>query len=419
MKPLYWQDGKIPKLQKGAAVYLFWKIRYFDRNEKKFKDRNLGLDTAQLEPATKAAIELLVETRTRHSDRTILKFRSLFQEVDSNTLHAEVERTGSINGVPLENYHEDENGEEISLDEIGVILTGNPNARFIRSGYEQHDIEYMNSESIPVPVDTVSLSIEDIGILGYFCRDLKELSDSAFMKDGPGSIHAGGSLPEGQMEIKTAVSDDEIRSFVTIFRRLYMQKEPANFLKAVDVFCKAINGHPLAAWVKGLAESYEQSLSKPPYCPMSKAVRECQFSKKRLIDVFLYTQYAHQPDERRQRQYRECLTELEENEPLLFWLFLSEIWGASLKIGNGGKVMNWWFRQYCETHQVTADVLDSIRLRNPGLGELEKVEAKRQRVFQEKSQQLAGKLWEQHGCPSGGPILFLHEAEKQLRELLG
>lgn len=89
-----------------------------------------------------------------------------------------------------------------------------------------------------------------------------------------------------------------------------------------------------------------------------------------------------------------------------------------LQVADGGRVIFGWFQQFCETHQFTADQLGSIRLRNPGLGQLEKEEVKRQRVFEEKFQQLADQLWKQNDCPSGGPILILNEAEKRHRDLL-
>ncbi len=37
-------------------MLIFWRIRYLDRTDKQFKDRDLFLDTMLLPPATKAAV---------------------------------------------------------------------------------------------------------------------------------------------------------------------------------------------------------------------------------------------------------------------------------------------------------------------------------------------------------------------------
>jgi hypothetical protein len=126
--------------------------------------------------------------------------------------------------------------------------------------------------------------------LGYFARDLRELLASAFIKDGPGTLN--GPWSDGRYRLKTAVSDEETRSFVTIYRRLYMDNEPANFVKAVKAFSEALQGYALAKWVQGIATKYETALeAEPDFVPVIEKVK-LSFSRKRLIEVFLYTQYA-------------------------------------------------------------------------------------------------------------------------------
>lgn len=235
-------------------MLIFWRIRYLDRNDKQFKDRDLFLDTTLLPPATKAAVELAVEANVHRSGRDFLRFRSLFNEQSVADIGQEkIEVAGKCKMFALTDYFEDESGKEITDQEMGPILTGSPTARLIPSGAKQHDIDYMLAEPKPLPVAEVSLSSEDVRVLGYFSRDFQELSTSAFMRDGPGSVTSGGtlpSLPYGDYHLQTSVTDDEIRSFVMIFRRLYMKDEPANFQKAVAVFAKAIGNHPLARWAE-------------------------------------------------------------------------------------------------------------------------------------------------------------------------
>jgi len=227
------------------------------------------------------------------------------------------------------------------------ILTGNPTAVIVPSRAKQHDLDYMFAEAKPMPIAEVSLSAEESRLLGYFVRDLRELLGSAFMTDGAGTISSGGSLPDlpnGDYHLETVVTDEEIRSFVTIFRRLYMSTETANFLKAVELFTKSLGDHSLGKWVKGGAVEYESRLeSKPEFRPFSQDLT-IGFNVKLLIDVYLYTQYAHQPDGKRQRQFTECQQQVGGKTNFLTWLFLREIWRCGLEIGNAGRVIAGWFK---------------------------------------------------------------------------
>jgi hypothetical protein len=137
-----------------------------------------------------------------------------------------------------------------------------------------------------------------------------------------------------------------------------------------------------------------------------------------LIDLFLYTQYAHQPDEKRQRQFVECLNELNGNRVYLTWLFLTGIWKCGLEIGNAGKVISEWFNQYCSHHGVVPDVLNSLRDDHVGLGVAEKEQERRDRLFREKVEELATELWKQNNRPDGGPAQFLVVAKKLLSDRL-
>jgi hypothetical protein len=238
--------------------------------------------------------------------------------------------------------------------------------------------------------------------------------NSAFMKDSPASLHGSGSL--SNPTVKTAATDDEIRSFVTIFRRLYMtgHHDPASFTKIVPVFVKAMNGHPWGEWVEGTAQEYQQLLASVPDCRPFVATGACTFTTRLLIDVFLYTQYAHQPNADRQRQFEECLAELNGKRDLLTWMFLTQMWKLALAIGNVGRVIARWFTHYCEHHGISPDVLNSLRDQHSGLDAVEKDEERRARLFQEKTVQLADELWQLDGCPNGGSALYLARAREQL-----
>lgn len=394
-------------------MMLLWKIRYMDRADKQFKDRYLYLNTKSLDPTTRAAVELVAENKSSKREREILKYKHLFTEgtLEGPGEHDNWDRFSSVG--PTE-YFEDETRKEISGNEIAQILTGSPTAQFVQRG-PKHNIDLALSEPKPVPLAEVTLSPNEIRVLGIFMRDLRELQDSAFMKEQPATLHISGpSVPSGYPLVKTAATDDEIRSFVTIFRRLYMEKEPANFQKAAVVFVKALGSDRYAKFVEGTFKEYERHLDSPPDTPLFIRSGTCTFKVKRLIDVFLYTQYHHQPDEKRQRQFGECLAEVQGKHALLTWLFLTEIWKLSLEIGNAGRIISWWFQNYCDHHAVSPDVPNSLREHHAGLGATEKEEDRQARLFQEKVEQLATALWEEAGQPAGGQSQFLVVARDQL-----
>ncbi|MDB5308413.1 MAG: hypothetical protein JWO38_2615 [Gemmataceae bacterium] len=401
-------------------MMLLWKIHYLDRSDRQFKDRCLSLTTKTLDPLTRAKIELIAKSDSSRTNREILKYRHLFKEDDlESDLNAPIDCDEfRFVGLDPEVYYEDETGKEITGDEVAQILSGSPTARLIPCGARQHDIDLMFAERKPLPVAEVALTPDDVRLLGYFVRDLRELSDSAFMKDRPGSINFSGDSPllspNSKPTLKTPATDEEIRSFVTIFRRLYMPNEPANFQKAGEVFVRAMGNHHQGKWADAVAAEYKNHLaSVPDHRPFIQP-GTCTFTTKRLIDVFLYTSYAHQPDEQRQRQYNDCLREVHGKADVLTWMFLTKIWTCTLEIGNVGRIIAGWFKAYCDHHGVTPDVLNSLHRDLRGLGAEEKEEDRRKRLFQEQVEKLAVDLWEQAGQPQGGHMQFLARAREQL-----
>ncbi len=395
-------------------MLLLWRIRYLDSRDRRFKDRDLCLATDPLDPVTKAAVELCRELHRSDAPREILKYRRLFREEKSSEtdLNALSERHAAIDGFCVPDYFEDGNGQELTWKRMAEILTGDPNAIMLPAGFRQHDIDYyVSSDRRPIPIGQISLSGDDLRILGYFTRELREMQAAAFYKDGPGRLYAAG---HGSPKLQTAATDDEIRSFVTIFRRLYMKKEPASFLKAVDVFARVTQDHPLGRWVAGAGAEYDRDLLEPPDLFPCTGQTKLPFSRKRLIDVFLYTQYAHQPDPPRARQYRECLRAVGGQQALLRLMFLTEIWRRGLEMANAGRFIADLCGRYCQAHGVSCDVVPSAGAENPAIGALEKKGHREERLFEEFAANLAAQRWEERGRPGGGPAQFQNEARAQL-----
>jgi hypothetical protein len=218
--------------------------------------------------------------------------------------------------------------------------------------------------------------------------------------------------------LKTAATDEEIRSWLTIFRRLYMAREPANFLKAVDAFVTAIGDHPYAKWVAGIAAEYQALLDTDAGNESSLPSNTFGFSVKRLIDVYLYTEYAHQPNEARQKQFAECLSRVHGKRDVLTFMFLTATWRCCLEFLNAGRQIAYWFEAYCKNHGLKPEGMTSLHCHHPGVGSLEKDEDRRARLFDAKVQELAKELWQQAGSPESGIAHFVSSARQQLGEML-
>jgi hypothetical protein len=404
-------------------MLLTWRIRYIDRNDHQFKNRDLYLVTEELDAVSKAAVEASEELRESRGYREMLRHRRLFKSQCDNrsaydSAQAKSYRTSTFS---IPDYFEDENGNEVPQHRLFAVLTGNENALTLPPGAKLHDIDYILAPKQPVCIDQIVLSAPQLQALSYFARDLKELASSAFFSEGPGrlcyGVSAAGQQPVG-FSLTTAVSDEEIRSFVTVFRRLYMEKEPANFAKAATILSDSHAGYPLGAWVAaGLAE-YLKSLGQPPDHVPSFQNSKVTFSRKRLIDVFLYTQYAHQPDIRRINQFQDYLRQVSGHRDLLTHLFLSEIWTCGLAIWNVGQYIPQFLDAYYRCHQLARDVVESPAVAHPGLGSLEKKLEREQRILREKAEELAQTIWENSGRPPGGHHQFVEAATTALRSAI-
>lgn len=287
-------------------MIICWKVKVVDPTLQTIGDRVLYVDTQQLPPSSQVAIEHEYELKRGGNHRQMLRFREYFKE-ESPSPSAWESGGGGTFSIP--DYIEDLQGRELALNTIGEVLTGQQGVVVFPPGTSRHVIRYETSENKPIPLDKLTLSTDELQGISYFVRDLRELESAAFFLAGPGTYSSSGVL-------QTAVTDEEIRSFVTIFRRLYMEKDKGNFLRTSKLVCRLLGEHRLAVYINGWVDDYTSALSEPPKIIPFFLSKEVSFDRKRLLDIFIYTQYAHQPDKRRGGQYRDCLLDVGGNESL-------------------------------------------------------------------------------------------------------
>ena len=166
-------------------MLLFWKVRYLDSADKGFKDRELWLDTDSLDPVTRAAVEATYALKDAGRKRDMLRYRHLFHGKRLTDEEVQV-ASGKSNGwhiVFIVDYFEDEAGQELTHKGMAVTLTGDPQAVLFPPGTKQHEIEYCLAEDRTIDLDQVKLTQDQLNVLGYFARDLRELLASAFSKE--------------------------------------------------------------------------------------------------------------------------------------------------------------------------------------------------------------------------------------------
>lgn len=398
-------------------MLLSWKIRCLNRKSRQFYDRLLRLDTESLDATKRVVIELAIEADGKYRDSIIVRSRHLFTEAESLLATIDNASIKSFLSVSISGYFEDELGARLSGNDIARILSGSETAILLPSGTSAHDIELRLTEPIPLPAVDVLLEGNTVDDLGYFTRELREMRRSAFLSSSPARLNYGGTIVPGTgPKLQTYASDEEIRSFVTIFRRLYMENERGNFVKAVNVFTRAVRGHPYEKWATSEKKAFLRRLGDSPKETWFIGVESVSFSVKQLLEGFIYSQYAHQPNRSIEENYQRMLIEVGGNRDVLMCLFLSELASCSRVYLRLGRLVEQWFEYYCKTHNVWPASLSSPSEYHEGIGAAEKEDARFERLIEEKAIDLAIHLCQQAGSPISDFRTFLEKARILIRK---
>ncbi len=388
-------------------MLVIWKVRCFNRDQKEFFDRFLVLDTNTLPVRLRHSVELCVE---RDRDREIVRYRDLFTESEDSgsrwngLLPGEVPRITSV-----EDYFEDDAGQSITYTQIVRIETGDDTAVTFPPYSRPHSIELALSANSPLPDDPlehIKLSAHETDALALFVRDVEELVQSPMYCNVP--QYCTG--PAG--ERVESISVDLIRSFVLVFRRIYMEKEPGNYFKACNAYVRHFLNKRLTNWI--LAEKKECSKvlrAKASCWPLTD--RDCSFTIEELVDAFLYTRFAHQPNEEQSRKFAAYQREVG-SEPYFEWMFYRALCDLARRYRNAHQVLAQEYKAYVKLGGTPSSLATSPFVNQGGRGSrLTKAELDATKI-KERASQLAGDLWQEAGCPAGGPEKFLAEAESFL-----
>jgi len=389
-------------------MVIFWKIRCFHMLKKCYFDRHLRLHTNSLDTATKYRIEYCMDNRSTRN-RNILDFRHLFETEEEPSSIGEEERD-TIEVFSIPEYFEDENSNRITSTDIARIATGNDKMVAFSGQYKAHDIRYILAKEPPLSakdLDGISLSQDAIDTLSYYVRDATELSDSALITKPPSLVSKGC-----EVRVET-IAVEHIRSFVMVFRRLYMTGEKGCYIKACKVFCSNFPNKRSADWIEADKQEYEEFLNQNAGI-LERSKPNYSFSNKRLVDVFLYTRFAHQPQPSRISQYEKCLAEVGELARLE-WMFYSVTHSISCYYLNAARMIRGVLATYLEHTGQLASVDVSPFANVDGRGTQQTREEENQSRLGVFAIQMGEELWKEAGSPEGERENYIERSQETLR----
>ncbi len=392
---------------------VIWKVRSWEK-QRDFFDRSLEVRTEELAPVDRCVLEYVVQ-ECRESRFVMRRLRHHFREIREEDLNSHMWNAENVRPICVPDYFESADGREMTLTAIAREKFDNPNLVSIPSHFQKHDIDLMISENSPPQPDPhlkISLNQDEINALSYFVRDAKELKQSAFHIGRGPSLHSTAGQSDYSLR---NFSEEQARSYITIFRRLYMDGEPGNFIRACELYCDRFLNKRITDWVGAEKKEYQSELTAPYSALFPRS--PFPFSTKRLLDVFIYTRYAYQPSKDRTRQYNECLLAVG-NADKLFWFFLTAVREISLYYINVLPYIENEIQWYLKATNLSPSIDCSPLSDNSVDGRRQLVDVNTYDRFQEYASRLAVALWSADQQPNDALPKYLRTATSQLKEAL-
>jgi hypothetical protein len=160
-----------------------------------------------------------------------------------------------------------------------------------------------------------TLTQDEIDALGFFLRDITEIRASRFCQHNAFSLN---SHPE---RLET-IPAEFIKAFFVVFRRMYMAQEKGNFVTACDIVAPKVNTL-IGDIIRHHRDEYQTNLNSTPRNVLPFVAGTVSFTTKELIDAFLYTKIAHQPQPRSIARWKTFVAQVGTEVRLEFLLYMS------------------------------------------------------------------------------------------------
>jgi hypothetical protein len=383
-------------------MIVVWKIRCFHRERKEWFDRRLCADTSTLDPVTRHLVEFCMEDSNRWEE--ILTHRNAFHEGPAPTDLCG--RGGAVYfGVP--NYFEDETGVQITLNEVAQVVTGLKDAIAVQTGLREDEIRLFYGGFTVLPASVLSgitLDQSEVDALASFLRDADEIRGSEFMRSPPQFTTSG----------LRSISSEYIIAFVTVFRRLYLEKERGNFNNACKLYVRHFPNQNVAAWVAQERRQYQKELSGNASM-LDGTEPVFSFTNRSLINIFLYTKFVHQPSPERIREYQAALAEAGP-AGRLEWSFYMRLFHLAIRFVNVASYVRKDVENYFALSGITPSFDVSPFLDGCGRGTMLTANQREEKAVSDRAEKLAQELWVEAGSPANQLPRFFQEAKEMLRK---
>jgi len=191
-----------------------------------------------------------------------------------------------------------------------------------------------------------------------------------------------------------------------------MASEPGSYLTACEVYSQHFLNKRLTDWIAAEKKLYEDFLNaKASFCGATQP--KYSFDNKRLIDVFIYTKFAHQPNDKRARQYTECLREVGHAAKLEWEFYMAMIQAAACYKAALSVIGN-ELGAYIKLGGVPPSGDYTPFSNEGGRGQQLTSTELRQRSLKERAERLGEELWREDGSPCDQLPLYVKRAEEAL-----
>lgn len=232
-----------------------------------------------------------------NSHERMLRFRQMFVFVEKSIDHLKRLTSDSeirvFTGVNINrDYFEDETGQEISLQEMIQIASGNKNLIL----FDVENIAKIGPTDICAKEEW---TVDKANTLFNFIQVVRMIYRSSWFKKGSTITTSSGSIVKSDFP-----TVENMCSILTLFRQLYAPSD-----KLMEKVCKVHDEHSSNStrkiWISDRLKKFKQSLNAEP---SFIHLQEC--TAKDLFEAFLYgTGIVHSPSKRNHRN-RDRLSEL-------------------------------------------------------------------------------------------------------------
>lgn len=407
-------------------MIIFWPVDYVDTTERISEEwvsdgrpinvpcfkrcrRNLHINTDLLAPRDKLWVDIALKRQNILDDpRYFILLRNLFNEEDPPTTSF-----NAFSTVMYMEYYENSSGEQISTAEFIAELYGTgplailPNRMIVPADLSEEQARASRIPEItPMHSSDFAFTTQDIETLNRFVESTNDLCNSSLCRQ-PNAMTLNISY---EVLGKNVTREQYIASLVA-FRKLYADKEPAGFKRAVRILQNTNKvRHPLVYAINNADKQYEdllkQKLTANSFIGhFTKNLLHGEWSPtgREMIKVMFNVNSIHQGDKDTYLLEQRIRNAIPSDAIVVFslWQLLVQLCRPIIITANYAR---------CALH-----ALGQLQV-NSKLPDITNKELEFKFFLTKQIPILAEIIWRERRCPESGVVEYLGEAERQIIE---